>query len=77
MKFIVLFFCTVGSYLMLKYRRPIKEFTGDISFAEKFLGMGGTNTFIVILGILLFFGGLFYFTGSLQSILSAVFGRFF
>ena len=38
--------------LILYYRRPIKEFFGDIGFAEKYLGMGGTNTLIIIIGIL-------------------------
>jgi hypothetical protein len=32
------------AFLILKYRRPIKEFIGNVGFAEKFLGMGGTNT---------------------------------
>lgn len=60
--------------LILKYRRPIKEFTGDIGFAEKILGMGGTNTFIVIIGVLVFVGSLMYGLGTLQSIIRVFLG---
>ncbi len=63
--------------LILKYRRPIKEFVGEIGFAEKFLGMGGTNTFIVLIGILVFFLSLMYALGTLQSLLKNTLGGFF
>lgn len=65
------------AFLMLRYRRAIREFVGDIGFAEKYLGMGGTNTFIVIVGILLFIGSLMYALGTLQSLLQSTIGRFF
>ncbi len=64
------------AFLFLKYRRPIKEFTGDFAWAEKYLGMGGTNTFIVIIGILTFVGSLMYALGTLDGLLQATFGRF-
>ena len=65
------------AFLILKYRRAVKEFIGDVGFAEKYLGMGGTNTFIVLVGILLFIGSLMWAVGSLQSILQVTAGRFF
>ena len=53
-KILVLVVGSLVAFLMLKYRGPIKQFTGDFSFAEKYLGSGGTNTFIVLFAILVF-----------------------
>lgn len=64
------------AFLFLKYRRPIKEFTGDFAWAEKYLGMGGTNTFIVLFGVLIFILSLMYALGTLEALLQATFGRF-
>jgi len=64
------------AFLILKYRRVVKEFTGDFAIAEKYLGMGGTNTFIVLFGILIFIGSLMYALGTLEGVLEATFGRF-
>lgn len=63
--------------LILKYRRPIKEFTGDVVFAEKIFGMGGTNTFIVVFAILLFIGSLMYAMGTFQGFLQGTVGKLF
>lgn len=65
------------AFIIIYYRRPIKEFTGDIGFAEKYLGAGGTNTFIVILGVLTFILSLMYALGTLQELLQGTLGRFF
>ncbi len=65
------------AFLLLRYRRAVKEFIGEVSFAEKYLGMGGTNTLIVIIGILVFVGSLMYSLGTLQSLLQSTIGRFF
>ncbi len=77
MRWFVLICGSVLAVLILKYRRPIKEFTGNIGFAERIFGMGGTNTFIVVLGILVFVGSLLYFTGTLQGIVNSVVGPLF
>ena len=55
----------------------MKEFTGDIGFAEKIFGMGGTNTFIIIFGMLVFILSLMYALGTLQGIFSSLLGPFF
>lgn len=65
------------AYLILRYKRPIKEFTGDIGFAEKILGVGGTNTLIVLIGVAVFIGSLMYALGTLQAIFGALLGPFF
>ena len=76
-KFLVLVLCSAISYLMLKYRGQVKQFTGDIDFAEKYLGSGGTNTLIVIIALLFFIGGLMHFTGALDSLVQNTFGSLF
>jgi len=65
------------AFMILKYRRRIKEFTGEIGFAERYLGMGGTNTLIVIIGILVFILSLMYALGTLQSFTGRVLGPLF
>lgn len=63
--------------VILKYRVPIKDFIGDIGFAEKYLGAGGTHTLIVLVALATFIFSLFYAVGTLQSFLYSFFGRFF
>ncbi len=65
------------AYLMLKYRRAVKEFTGDIGFAERIFGMGGTNMFIIIFAMLVFILSLMYALGTIQTIFKTVLGPFF
>lgn len=67
----------VGAILILKYRRFIKEAFGEIGFAERFFGSGGTNTLIVIIALLVFILGLMYAMGTLQGIITSVFGPLF
>lgn len=55
--------------LILIYRPQIKDFTGDVGFAEQYLGAGGTWTFLIIVGVAIFFFSLMWATGSLQSFL--------
>ncbi len=63
--------------LILIFRPKIKDFTGDIAFAERYFGSGGTWTFLVILGIGLFLFSLMWATGSMQDFLSEKIGFFF
>jgi len=76
-KFVVLIIGSLISFLMLKYRAQVKQFIGDVDFAEKYLGSGGTNTLIVILALLIFVLCLMYSTGTLDSLIpSGVEGLF-
>jgi len=63
----------VIGFLMIVFRVRIKNFTGSIGFAERYLGVGGTWTFLLILGILLFVLSLMWATGAFQDF---VLGRF-
>lgn len=65
------------AFVILRYRRAIREFIGDVGFAEKYLGSGGTNTLIVIIGFLVFVCSLMYGLGTLQSFVGSTLGGFF
>ena len=76
-KFLVLVIGSLLAAFIIKFRSGIRNFTGEIGFAEKYLGNGGTNLFIVLLGIACFVLSLMYALGTLQSILIALTGSFF
>ena len=42
------------SYVIVKYREQIVEMTGKFSWAEKYLGRGGTYNAYVLLGVIVF-----------------------
>jgi len=63
--------------LILIFRPKIKDFTGNIGFAERYLGPGGTWTFLIFFGVIVFIVSLMWATGSLQDSLSGLVGRFF
>ena len=63
--------------LMLRYRAQIKDFIGDVGFAEKYLGVGGTHTFLIIVALFAFILPLMYAMGTLQTIVGSTIGRFF
>lgn len=67
-------FAMALGFLIIVFRPRIKDFTGDIGFAEQYLGPGGTWTFFVILGVALFIGGLMWATGTMQGFLGKTFG---
>lgn len=61
-------------FLIIVFRARIKDFTGDIGFAERYLGVGGTWTFLLIVGVVIFILSLMWATGSLQSFMTGTFG---
>lgn len=63
-------------FLILVYRPKIKDFTGDIGFAERYLGAGGTWTFLILVGMGIFILGLMWALGSLQDFFIKVIGPF-
>ena len=64
-------------FLILVFRPWVKRFTGNIGFAERYLGPGGTWTFLLVIGVGLFIIGLMWATGTLQNIFWGKFGGFF
>ncbi len=68
--------CPLG-FVIMYFRRSIKEFIGEVGFAEQYLGVGGTNTFVVLMGMLVFIGSLMYALGTFQALLGDSIGSFF
>jgi hypothetical protein len=62
------------SFIFIIYRFKIKRFTGNIGFAERVFGAGGTYTLLLLVGIGIFITTLLYVTGTLQSVLQSFFG---
>ena len=66
----------IGFFVIIFTAKTV-ELTGEISCAEKYLGAGGTYTFVKIIGLLLIFIGFGWLTGGLQQLLMPTFGIFF
>ncbi len=65
----------IVGFLIIIFRPRIKDFTGDIGFAERYLGPGGTWTFLLMLGVLIFIFSLMWAMGTLQGFLLSTFGK--
>ena len=52
------------AYVIVKYREQIVEMTGKFSWAEKYLGRGGTYNAYVLLGIIIFIISFLFFIGE-------------
>ena len=66
----------VASFFLIKYRERIVGVTGKFQWAEKYLGMGGTYRFFVILGVFSFLWGVASITGTTDVLLSPLRGVF-
>lgn len=60
--------------IIIVYRERVKNFTGDMAFAEKWFGQGGTYTAVLIFGLLVSIGSLMYMLGAFQSLLGGILG---
>lgn len=67
-KFIVLVFGTVISLAILKYRLEFKNMIGEVGFAEKYFGTGGTHFLVILIGVGVFIFSLLYATGTLETL---------
>lgn len=54
---------------LLKYTEPVKRFTGDWDWAEKYLSNGGTYTAIKLMGLALIIVAMLYITDTWQNII--------
>ncbi len=65
------------TFLMIKWRKQIIEFTGKWGWAERFLGMGGSYTAVVLIAMILFVIVLLSVTGQISGVMQATLGRIF
>ena len=64
-------------FLLMIYRYRLKQFTGNIAFAEQYFGSGGTYNFFIALGLVISILSLMYALGSLQGFFSGYLGPIF
>lgn len=62
----------VLSIVLVVYRVPIKHFIGNIGWAERKLGPGGTYTVLLLFALLGFIFSLMYMTDSFDVILGSM-----
>ena len=60
----------VGLSLIIKTKQ-VKDFNGNFNFAEKWFGMGGTYSFLKLLGVLIMVATFLWLTGTLDRIVPA------
>lgn len=65
------------SILVLIYRVPIRRWLGEIGWAERYFGPGGTYTALLLLAVAGFFVSLMIMTGTIDVLLGGFFERFF
>lgn len=63
-------------FAIVVYRERVKRFTGDIAWAEKHFGEGGSYTAILIFGLVIAIGSFLYMMGTLQILFEKIFLRF-
>ena len=64
-------------FLILRYRDKVKDFVGDIGWAERYLGSGGTWTALILIGVLRIVLSFMFMVGSFQGLFWKYFGGFF
>ena len=57
----------IAGMLVIIFRARIKDLTGDIGFAERYLGSGGTWTFLFLIGLGMFILSLMWSLGTIQE----------
>ncbi len=77
MQILIGIFGIVLSLLILIYRAPIKHFIGQVEFAERYFGAGGTYTFLLFVALFIFFLSLMVMTGTLDLLFGGFAKSFF
>ncbi len=62
---------------VIKYRERLQYIIGDVAFAEKYFGQGGTFTLILLVGSLTVVISVLHMTGVLGESLSSILSPFF
>jgi hypothetical protein len=76
-KVLVFIFGVALGVLLIIYREKLQQITGDIDFAERYLGSGGTFTLYILVGLGAIILSVMYAFGTLQLIAGSSLGMFF
>ncbi len=76
-RFIIGILGIIAGLLMLKYKEQVRDFLGNIDFANDYFGAGGTWTLVSIIGLLLPVLSVMYMFGTLQDFIRTILGPFF
>lgn len=63
--------------LIMIYRYQLKQLTGDVAWAEQYLGSGGTYTLFLLIGLLVSILSVMYAFGTLQDLAAGSIGTLF
>lgn len=69
-------FVIIAGFIMILKTEKVGQVTGEIPFAEKVFGGGGTYTFIKVVGLLMIILSFMWMTGTMQTFLRTIFGPF-
>ncbi len=64
-------------FVVMIYRYQLKQFTGNIAWAEQYLGAGGTYNLFILIGFFLSVLSLMYALGSIQGFFLGTLGPIF
>lgn len=76
MRYILGLLCIGVGYLMIVYAQRFREIIGNIGWAEKAFGMGGTDTGIKLMGVGVIMLSFMYMTNTLDFLLKATLFKF-
>ena len=63
--------------LIIVKSAQIGDFVGEIDFAERYIGVGGTYGFIKLFGLVMIIVSMTWLTGDLPNFLQNTVGKFF
>lgn len=66
-----------AGFLIMIYRYRLKQFTGNIAFAEQYFGSGGTYNFFIVFGLAISVLSLMYALGTIQGFFGGTLGTIF
>jgi len=73
---VAIFGIPLGFVIMI-YRYQLKQLTGQIQWAERYLGSGGTYNLYVIIGLVISILSLMYALGTFQDLFTGSLGPIF
>ncbi len=71
----IAWFLIPAGVLIIVYCDKVVQFVGEIAFAEKWFGSGGTYTFVKLMGLLMTLFAFMWITGGLQDFLRGTLGK--